>query len=81
MECRPAVRGEARRLDERSTIKQEDIMIAQGNIERGPPAADTVVFEDPFIERQRSGAGFLSFLLFPMISIAAIAFAAVELIR
>jgi hypothetical protein len=56
-------------------------MIAQGNIDRGPPAVETAVFEDPFTERQRGGGGFLSFLLFPMISIAAIAFAAIELIR
>lgn len=56
-------------------------MVAQGNIDTGPPTADGVVFEDPFAERQRGGRGFLSFLIFPMISLAAIVFAAVELIR
>jgi hypothetical protein len=56
-------------------------MIAQGNIERGPPPADTTAFDDSLLNRQRGGGGFLSFMLFPMISIAAIAFAAFELVR
>ena len=57
-------------------------MIAQGNIERGPPSADTSTsFDEAMLDRQRGGGGFMSFMLFPMISIAAIAFAAFELIR
>ena len=60
--------------------KQEDIMIAHGHIDTGPPPAVRTV-EDEQLDTQRSGAGFLSFMLFPLISIAAIAFAAYELVR
>ena len=57
-------------------------MIAQGNIERGPPSADTSTsFDEAMLDRQRGGGGFMSFMLFPIISIAAIAFAAFELLR
>jgi hypothetical protein len=55
-------------------------MIAHGNINAGPPPADNT-FYDETLDRQRGGGGFLSFLLFPVISIAAIAFAAVELMH
>jgi hypothetical protein len=57
-------------------------MIAQGNVDTGPPTADAIsAFDEALLDRQRSGAGILTFMLFPMISIAAIAFAAFELIR
>jgi len=55
-------------------------MIARGNIDTGPPT-QTMGYDDAVLDRQRGGGGFLSFLLFPMISIAAIAFAAFELMR
>jgi hypothetical protein len=56
-------------------------MIAQGHIDTGPPPSQTLGYEDTVLDRQRGGGGFLSFLLFPLISIAAIAFAAVELVK
>ena len=56
-------------------------MIAQGNIERGPPPAETGAYDAEMLDRQRSGGGFLGIMLFPLISIAAIAFAAYELMR
>jgi hypothetical protein len=57
-------------------------MIAHGKIETGPPIVDTAgSYDDPLLETQRSGSGFLSFMLFPLIALAAIAFAAYELVR
>lgn len=57
-------------------------MIAHANIDTGPPPADgTATFDETMLDRQRGGGGFLSFMLFPLISIAAIAFAAFELVR
>lgn len=50
-------------------------MIAQ-NIDTRPPPAEAADYD-----RQRGGGGFLSFMLFPMISIVAIAYAAFELVR
>jgi hypothetical protein len=55
-------------------------MIAHGNINTVPPQAEMSVYDDT-LDRQRGGGGFLSFLLFPMISIVAIAYAAFELMR
>jgi hypothetical protein len=55
-------------------------MIARGNIDAGSTPADFSAYDET-LDRQRGGGGFLSFLLFPMISIAAIAFAAFELVR
>lgn len=56
-------------------------MIAHGNINTGPPPAEAAGYDDTMFDRQRGGGGFLSFLLFPLISLAAIAFAAFELVR
>jgi len=53
------------------------VMIAQ-NIEA--PPTETASYDADY-DRQRGGGGFMSFMLFPMISIIAIAYAAFELVR
>jgi hypothetical protein len=56
-------------------------MVADGTTETGPPMADTTkMLDNPMDETQRSGGGFLGLMLFPLIAIAAIAFAAYELV-
>lgn len=54
--------------------------MAMQSIDTRPPPAETVIYDADY-DRQRGGGGFLSFLLFPMISIIAIAYAAFELVR
>ena len=54
-------------------------MIAQNIDTRRPPAEAAV--DDADDDRQRGGSGFMSFMLFPMISIVAIVYAAFELVR
>jgi len=57
-------------------------MITNGHVETGPPTADKALkLERQMLDTQRSSAGFLSFMLFPLIAIAAIAFVAYELVR
>jgi hypothetical protein len=57
------------------------VMTARADINTGPPPAQTLGYDDDLLDRQRGGGGFLSFMLFPLISIAAIAFAAFELMH